>query len=84
MENQIGNKGRAFRENQFWNRPQVVLLLEKDMAQLSKIEKGLLQLKREQIPIIADILKASQICEVLKDEKMANEVMFVAEEKHKQ
>jgi hypothetical protein len=40
MENQNGNKGRAFRENQFWNRPQVVLLLEKDMAQLSKIEKG--------------------------------------------
>jgi len=52
---------------------QVAPLLEKDMAQLSKIEKGLQQLKLEQIPIIAGLLKASQICAVLKDKKLANE-----------
>ena len=50
------------------------------------------QIKREQIPIIAEILKASsdelmtlwladQIYEVVKDEKMANEAMQVAEKK---
>ena len=63
-----------------------------DTTQLSKIEKGLRQLKREQIPIIADILKAGsdelmtlwladQIYDVVKDEKMANEAMQVAEKK---
>lgn len=30
-----------------------------DTAQLSKIEEGLRQLKREQIPIFAEILKAN-------------------------
>ena len=61
-----------------------------DRAQLSKIEKGLRQLKREQIPIIAEILKASsdelmtlwladQIYAVVKDEKLANEAMDIAE-----
>ena len=50
------------------------------------------QLKREQIPIIAEILKASsdelmtlwladQIYDVVKDENMANEAMQVAEKK---
>jgi len=60
---------------------QVAPLLEKDMAQLSKIEKGLRQLKREQIPIFAKLLKASQISEVLKDKRMVNEAMLLAEEK---
>lgn len=73
---------------------QVAPLLEMDTAQLSKIEKGLRQLKREQIPIIAGILKANsdelmtlwladQIYAVLKDEKLANEAMQVTEEKIK-
>jgi len=49
-------------------------------------------LKKEQIPLLAQILKADveelqtlwladQIYEVVKDEKMANEAMQVAEEK---
>jgi len=59
-------------------------LFEKDMTQLSKIEKGLLQLKREQIPIIAKLFIASQICAIVKDEKLANEVILMAEEKSKQ
>jgi hypothetical protein len=63
-----------------------------DTAQLSIIEKGLRQLKREQIPIIAGALKGSsdelmtlwladQIYDVVKDEKMANEAMQDAEKK---
>jgi HTH-type transcriptional regulator, competence development regulator len=59
-------------------------------AQLSKIEKGLRQLKQEQIRIIAEILKvnsdelmtqwlADQIYEVVNDEKPANEAMQVAD-----
>jgi RNA:NAD 2'-phosphotransferase (TPT1/KptA family) len=58
---------------------QVTPLLEMDTAQLSKIEKGLQQLKREQVPIFADILKDSQICAIVKDEKLANVVMLVDE-----
>jgi transcriptional regulator with XRE-family HTH domain len=57
---------------------QVAPLLEMCTAQLSKIEKGLRQLKREQITILADILKvekdelltlwvADQIIEVTND-----------------
>jgi transcriptional regulator with XRE-family HTH domain len=92
MESQFGEKIRALREKQNLYLRQVAPLLEMDTAQLSKIEKGLRQLKREQIPIIADILKASsdelmtlwladQIYAVVKDENFANEAMQVAEKK---
>ena len=81
MESQFGEKIRALREKQHLYLRQVAPLLEMDTAQLSKIEKGLRQLKREQIPIIAEILKASsdelmtlwladQIYAVVKDEKL--------------
>jgi HTH-type transcriptional regulator, competence development regulator len=71
---------------------QVAPLLEMDTAQLSKFEKGLRQPKREQIPILADILKASsdelmtlwladQIYAVGKNEKLASEAMKVADKK---
>ena len=80
----------TLREKQHLYLRQVAPLLEMDTAQLSKIEKGLRQLKREQIPILAEILKASsdelmtlwladQIYAVVKDEKLANEAMQVAE-----
>jgi DNA recombination protein RmuC len=92
MKSQFGEKIRTLREKQNLYLRQVAPLLEMDTAQLSKIEKGLRQLKREQIPIIAEILKASsdelmtlwladQIYDVVKDEKMANEAMQVAEKK---
>ena len=69
---------------------QVAPLLEMDTAQLSKIEKGLRQLKREQITILADILKveknelltlwvADQIIEVTNDKDVALKAMQVAE-----
>ena len=92
MNSQFGEKLRTLREKQHLYLRQVAPLLEMDTAQLSKIEKGLRQLKREQIPILAEILKASsdelmtlwladQIYEVVKDEKMANQAMQVAEKK---
>jgi hypothetical protein len=66
--------------------------LEIDTAQLGKIEKDLLQLKCDQVPFHAEILRASndeliilclanQIYEVLKDEIMLNEAMQAAEKK---
>jgi hypothetical protein len=92
MNPAFGNKISPIYEKQHLYLRQVTPLLEMDTAQLSKIEKGLRQLKREQIPIIAEILKANsdelmtlwladQIYEVVKDEKMANEAMQVAEKK---
>jgi transcriptional regulator with XRE-family HTH domain len=94
MESQFGEKIRALREKQHLYLRQVAPFLEMDTAQLSKIEKGLRQLKREQISTIAQILKADedelltlwlsdQIYAVLKDEKLANEAILVAEEKIK-
>ncbi len=94
MISQFGERLRKLREKQHLYLRQVAPLLEMDTAQLSKIEKGLRQLKREQIPIIAEILKASsdelmtlwladQIYAVVKDEKLANEAMEVAEQKLK-
>jgi transcriptional regulator with XRE-family HTH domain len=94
MESQFGEKIRALREKQNLYLRQVAPLLEMDTAQLSKIEKGMRQLKREQIPIIANILKADtdelltlwladQIYAVVKDEKLANEAMQATEEKIK-
>ena len=90
MRSQFGERIRELREKQKLYLRQVAPLLDMDTAQLSKIEKGLRQIKREQIPIIADILKTSsdelmtlwladQIYAVVKDEKLANEAMQVAE-----
>ena len=90
MNSQFGQRIRALREKQNMYLRQVAPLLDMDTAQLSKIEKGLRQIKREQIPVIAGILKtnsdelmtlwlADQIYAVVKDEKLANEAMQVAE-----
>ena len=92
MESQFGERIRTLRENQNLYLRQVAPLLEMDTAQLSKIEKGLRQLKREQIEVLAEILKADadelqtlwladQIYAVVKDEKFANEAMQVADKK---
>jgi transcriptional regulator with XRE-family HTH domain len=92
MNSQFGEKIRTLREKQKLYLRQVAPLLEMDTAQLSKIEKGLRQLKREQITVLADILKANadelqtlwladQIYAVVKDEKMANQAIQVAEKK---
>jgi hypothetical protein len=91
VNSQFGPKIRTPREKPQLFLRQVAPLLEMDTAQLSKIEKGIRQLKQEQIPILAEILKATsdelmtlwladQIYAVIKDEKMANEAMQVAGE----
>lgn len=94
MESQFGEKIRSLREKQHLYLRQVAPFLEMDTAQLSKIEKGVRQLKREQIPTIASILKADedelltlwladQIYAVVKDEKLAKKAIQVTEEKIK-
>ena len=92
MNSQFGQRIRELREKQNLYLRQVAPLLEMDTAQLSKIEKGVRQIKKEQIRILADILKtekdellilwlADQLYDVVKDEKLATEAMQVAEKK---
>lgn len=86
MEGQFGERIRTLRESQNLYLRQVAPLLEMDTAQLSKIEKGLRQLKKEQIPILANILKADkkeletlwladQLMQLVKDEPTADEAL---------
>ena len=86
MENQFGERIRRLRENQNLYLRQVAPLLEMDTAQLSKIEKGLRQLKKEQIPILSKVLKADQkeletlwladqLMQLVKDEPTAAEAL---------
>lgn len=94
MESQFGEKIRSLREHQGMFLRQVAPQLDMDTAQLSKIEKGQRQMKREQIPVIAQILKAEkdelltlwladQVYEIVQDENLALKAMQVAEEKIK-
>ncbi len=86
MKSQFGEKIRALRTEQNLFLRQVASLLEMDTAQLSKIEKGLRQLKREQITVISEILKADkdelltlwladQLMDVIKNEPLADEAL---------
>lgn len=95
MENQFGVKIRSLREEQNFFLRQVASLLEMDTAQLSKIEKGLRQIKRDQISVIADILNgnkdelltlwlADQLMDVLKGEPLADEALRSVTKKRKQ
>ena len=90
MNSQFGERIRELREKQKLYLRQVAPLLEMDTAQLSKIEKGVRIIKKEQIPILAEILKvnkdellilwlADQLYDVVKDEKLATEAMQMAE-----
>lgn len=92
MSSQFGNKIRTLREDQNLLLRQVASILEMDTAQLSKIERGERQAKKETVLKIAVILKvkddelltlwlADQIYDVVKDEKNALKAMMVAEEK---
>ena len=84
--NGFGSKIRELREKQNLFLRQVASVLEMDTAQLSKIEKGIRQLKREQIPLIAEFLHtdkeelltlwlADQVMDVLKNEPLADEAL---------
>ena len=86
MESQFGEKIRTLREAQHLYLRQVAPQLDMDTAQLSKIEKGLRQLRKEQIPLLAEILKADkveletlwladQLMQLVKDEPTADEAL---------
>ncbi|MDI9366648.1 MAG: helix-turn-helix transcriptional regulator [Flavobacterium sp.] len=90
MDSQFGSKIRTLREEQKLYLRQVASLLDMDTAQLSKIEKGIRQMKKEQITVIANIYKfdkaeletlwlADQIVEVVKGSKIALQAISVAE-----
>ena len=89
MNNQFGSKIRLLREQHKLFLRQVAPLLEMDTAQLSKIEKGCRQMKKEHIKLIADIYGtdktyletlwlADQIIEVVKDSNAALQAISVA------
>ena len=91
MGKQFGEKIRELREKQHLYLRQVAPLLDMDIAQLSKIEKGKRQLKREQLSLIAEILKVSydelliiwladQIFAIVKDEDLASQAMKAAKQ----
>ena len=91
MNSQFGNKIRTLREEQNLLLRQVASILEMDTAQLSKIERGERQAKKETVLKIAFILKVSekelltlwladQIYDVVKDEDIALQAMMVAED----
>jgi transcriptional regulator with XRE-family HTH domain len=56
MTNQFGERIRQLREKQELFLRQVAPSLDMDTAQLSKIEKGIRQIKKEQIDILAEVL----------------------------
>lgn len=86
MATQFGDKIRLMRTNQKMLLRHVASALDIDTALLSKIERGSRVIKKEQIPLIAAVLKADkeelitlwladQVMNVLKDEKMADEAL---------
>ena len=86
MSSQFGLKIKALRDQHHLFLRQVAAHLQMDTAQLSKIEKGVRQLKKEQIPFIAEILKADveelqtlwladQLYNVIEGEPMADEAL---------
>ncbi len=90
MATQFGERIRELRTEQGLLLRQLASKLDVDTSIISKVERGERQLKKEQIPIIAAILQADkveletlwladQIYEVIKDEKLANEAIQVAE-----
>jgi len=92
VANQFGSKIKELREAKGLLQRQVASQLEIDTPMLSKIERGERKAKKEQILQFAKLYKADkdelltlwladQIYDVVKDEKMANEAMQVAEKK---
>jgi len=86
MATHFGDKIRSLRTNQKMLLRHVASALDIDTALLSKIERGGRAIKKEQIPLIAEILHADQeelktlwladqVMNVLKDEKMADEAL---------
>lgn len=90
--NQVGAMIRAQRLKLGLLQQDVAAKLDMDAPMLSKIEKGLRQIKREQLFQLSAILKlneadlqtlwiADQIFSVIKDEKHANEAIQLVDKK---
>ncbi|MCT3662025.1 helix-turn-helix domain-containing protein [Elizabethkingia anophelis] len=86
MINQFGERIRQLREKQNLYLRQVAPLLEMDTALLSKIENGVKQLKKEQLSVLAEVLKADkeelttlwladQVANLIEGEPMANKAL---------
>ncbi|MDF2380190.1 helix-turn-helix transcriptional regulator [Nostoc ellipsosporum NOK] len=83
---QFGEKIKFLRTRKKMLLRHVASALDIDTALLSKIERGVRVLKKEQIPLIAEVLHADeeelttlwladQVMNVLKDEKLADEAL---------
>jgi len=90
MKGYFGYRIRSLREKQHLFLRQVAPLLEMDAAQLSKIEKGVRQIKREHIPALASALNvkyeelltiwlADQVMNLIGEEEVALKAIQVAE-----
>jgi transcriptional regulator with XRE-family HTH domain len=88
----FASKIRELRESKQMLQRHISAALDMDNAMYCKIEKGERRAKREQIPLIADILQAApeelltlwladQLAEVVADESVAFEALKVAEQK---
>ena len=86
MASQFGEKIRLLRTKKKMLLRHVASALDIDTALLSKIERGSRIIKKEQIPLVAEVLEADQeelltlwladqVMNVLKDEKMADEAL---------
>lgn len=86
MANQFGERIRRLRKKQALFLRQVAPSLNMDTAQLSKIEKGIRQIKKEQIAILAEVLDtnkdelftlwlADQVANLIEGEPLADEVL---------
>ncbi len=92
MGTQFGERIRELRAKQNLLLRQLASQLDVDASIISKVERGDRQLKKEQISLLAQVLKADveelqtlwladQIYDLIKDEKLANEAMQVVDMK---
>jgi len=88
MKNRFGDKIKTLREQQRLYLRQVAAHLEIDTALLSKIEKGVRNIKKELIPKLAEVLNADkeelltlyladQLNEIIKDEPLGTKAMNI-------
>ena len=86
MATQFGGRTRELRTEQNMLLRQLAALLDVDTSIMSKIERGDRQLKKEQIPLLAQILKAGlkelqtlwlagQLYDMVQGEPMADEAL---------
>jgi transcriptional regulator with XRE-family HTH domain len=94
MATQFGDKIRSLRTKQKMLLRHVASALDIDTALLSKIERGGRAIKKEQIPLIAEVLHtdkeelitlwlADQVYDVLQDEPMADKALKSVSQKIK-